>query len=184
EIEFKDTLLLVKINEAKNLIPMDPNGLSDPYVQIKILSNDDPIQEKKTKYIKATLNPVWNEIVVCNLKPENHNKRILIEVWDWDRISRNDFMGCFSFNISEIIKKPVNGWYKLLTEKEGMSFNVPCLPEDTDLTALKEKIQRNLSLTEDLSTSATKTSHKIKREDFKFLRVLGKGSFGKVMMAE
>jgi classical protein kinase C len=183
-------ILVCEIKEAKNLIPMDPSGFSDPYVKVKLLpeSKSSPIK-RKTKVVKSSLNPVWDESLLLDLHPTDKDRRILIEVWDWDRTSRNDFMGCMSFGISEVKKQPVEGWFKLLSEEEGEFYNVPVLPEDEDLIEHLKKTMVHDSMSsekdEDVLDNGRSWSRDVDRADnYNFLKVLGKGSFGKVLLAE
>ncbi|KAK2571854.1 Protein kinase C beta type [Acropora cervicornis] len=134
--------LKIDVREAKNLIPMDPNGYSDPYVKIKLIPDPENSSKKKTKTIRKTLNPVFNESFEFQLTQSDCDRRLSLEVWDWDRTTSNDFMGSLSYGISELWKQGQEGWFKLLSKEEG------------------------------------------RPEDFHFLKVLGKGSFGKVMLAE
>ncbi|XP_028163258.1 protein kinase C, brain isozyme-like isoform X1 [Ostrinia furnacalis] len=169
---------------------MDPNGLSDPYVKMKLIPDSDNVK-KKTKTIRSTLNPVWNETLTFELKAEDKDRRLLIEVWDWDRTSRNDFMGSLSFGISELMKAPAEGWFKLLTQEEGEFYNVPVPEEGADLAQLKNQMRatsvgaRRAPPPPDREVPHNMAAADVIRaSDFNFIMVLGKGSFGKVMLAE
>lgn len=197
QIQTSGSKLMCTVVEACNLIPMDPNGLSDPYVKIKLAPDNGDGVKKKTKTMKETLNPVWNETLKIDLKPDDKDRRLQIEVWDWDRTSRNDFMGALSFGVSEIIKTSVNGWFKLLTQEEGEYYNVPVTGDGEDVSANLKKMRKHDSI-DSMHASETKKQivqdpmvpHNmrgkdiIRAQDFNFVMVLGKGSFGKVMLAE
>ena len=192
-IQCSDTTLTCNVVEAQNLAPKDSNGLSDPYIKLKLLPQNGSSRSWKTETIKRNLNPKWNETFTIDLQEGDKEHRLMLECWDWDKSSRDDFMGAMSFGISEIMKSQPDGWFKLLTLEEGKFYNAPVSPEGVDL-ALNLKSQEQQSVAPPVSDTNRKLSD-IWREDvesgapmnlsdFNFLRVLGRGSFGKVLLAE
>ena len=60
-------------------------GLSDSThfkIFLKSLTdNDNSKKKEKTKVVKANLNPTWNETLTIDLKPDDKDRRLLVECW-------------------------------------------------------------------------------------------------------
>ncbi|XP_063285134.1 double C2-like domain-containing protein alpha [Pelobates fuscus] len=83
------------ILRAKGLKPMDFNGLADPYVKIHLLPGACKANKLKTRTVRNTLNPTWNEsLTYCGITHEDMGKKVLrISVCDEDKLSHNEFIG-------------------------------------------------------------------------------------------
>ncbi|KAJ8414169.1 hypothetical protein AAFF_G00050390 [Aldrovandia affinis] len=80
---------------AKGLKPMDFNGLADPYVKLHLLPGACKANKLKTKIVRNTLNPVWNEtLTYCGITEEDmYRKTLRVSVCDEDKLTHNEFIG-------------------------------------------------------------------------------------------
>uniref|UniRef100_A0A672HSS8 Rabphilin 3A homolog (mouse), b n=2 Tax=Ovalentaria TaxID=1489908 RepID=A0A672HSS8_SALFA len=83
------------IVKAKGLKPMDSNGLADPYVKLHLLPGASKSNKLRTKTLKNTLNPVWNETLVYHgiTDDEMSRKTLRLSVSDEDKFGHNEFIG-------------------------------------------------------------------------------------------
>uniref|UniRef100_A0A8D3AEC1 Rabphilin 3A homolog (mouse), b n=1 Tax=Scophthalmus maximus TaxID=52904 RepID=A0A8D3AEC1_SCOMX len=114
------------IIKAKGLKPMDSNGLADPYVKLHLLPGASKSNKLRTKTLKNTLNPVWNETLIYHgvNNDEMSRKTLRLSVSDEDKFGHNEFIGetrlalkkltfnqqkKFNVCLERVIPKPVGG---------------------------------------------------------------------------
>ncbi|XP_061081288.1 double C2-like domain-containing protein alpha [Conger conger] len=80
---------------AKGLKPMDFNGLADPYVKLHLLPGACKANKLKTKTVRNSLNPTWNETLTYQgITEEDMYRKILrVSVCDEDKLTHNEFIG-------------------------------------------------------------------------------------------
>ncbi|XP_070168041.1 BAI1-associated protein 3 isoform X3 [Polyergus mexicanus] len=90
--------LCVEVINARDVIPLDPNGFSDPFVIIELLPRRmfEHCAEQQTNVKKRTLNPMFDECFEFSVHVEqcrDPNAMILFTVMDHDVLTANDFAG-------------------------------------------------------------------------------------------
>ncbi|XP_043952401.1 E3 ubiquitin-protein ligase NEDD4-like isoform X12 [Gambusia affinis] len=102
EDEHDTRVLRVKVIAGIDLAKKDIIGASDPYVKLSLYVADEnkELGLVQTKTIKKTLNPKWNEEFYFRVCPQNH--RLLFEVFDENRLTRDDFLGQVDVPLSHL----------------------------------------------------------------------------------
>ncbi|XP_026130165.1 multiple C2 and transmembrane domain-containing protein 1-like isoform X2 [Carassius auratus] len=107
-------IVSIRLIEGRDLMPMDQNGLSDPYVKFKL----GP-QKYKSKTIPKTLNPQWREQFDLHLYDEEGGI-LEISVWDKDIGRRDDFIGQCQLDLSKLSREKTHKLELELEEDKGM----------------------------------------------------------------
>ncbi|KAL6435455.1 hypothetical protein ACFW04_005437 [Cataglyphis niger] len=99
--------LCVEVINARDVIPLDPNGFSDPFVIIELLPRRmfEHCAEQQTNVKKRTLNPMFDECFEFSVHVEqcrDPNAMILFTVMDHDVLTSNDFAGEAFLGLSTI----------------------------------------------------------------------------------
>lgn len=176
--------LNVMVVKAKELLPMDYNGKSDPFVKLYVQPDPKKKSKKKTAVKKKTLEPQWDETFSWTFPASTklEDLRLELTVYDWDRITANDFMGRMSFPLNALQSQPVDGWYILLDETQGQLYNFPARDSGID-GSLRAPPMHDLKVTTMAPLPLPAAAKKLKETDFEYLKVLGRGNFGKVLLA-
>ncbi|XP_018605272.2 BAI1-associated protein 3-like [Scleropages formosus] len=93
-----DQRLTVEILHAADIIALDANGLSDPFVIVELcpLHLFPNAKSQRTQVKTKTLHPVFDEVFYFHVSPEQYRHRcacVSFTVMDYDWLSTNDFAG-------------------------------------------------------------------------------------------
>jgi len=165
---------------------MDKAGTSDPYAVIKSNFNK---QQFKSKVIKKTLSPEWNQqFEFYTSKPTGH---IMIKIWDKDRLS-DDFLGEVAIPVKKAeTGEVVDEWYRLENEPKKkkdknqpgaeirVKLHYPSAKPTKAVTVTVGEIKTDSTQKETTQTSE-KSVEKSVRDCYEFGKELGRGGFSVV----
>ncbi|CDS36524.1 neural cell expressed developmentally [Echinococcus multilocularis] len=96
-------ILKVLIVRGVSLMKKDIFGTSDPYCRLSLYRDVRQAialgSSVRTCTIRRNLNPEWNEEFYFRVNPESN--RLLLEIFDENRITRDDFLGLVSISLPQ-----------------------------------------------------------------------------------
>ncbi|GFS05610.1 multiple C2 and transmembrane domain-containing protein 1 [Elysia marginata] len=107
-------VVTVVLVEGTNLVPMDDNGLSDPYVKFRLGT-----EKYRSKFKSKTLNPRWLEQFDLRLYDEQ-GSQLEITVYDHDTRGKDDFMGRALVEVGQLEKDKTHEIVQALEDGAGV----------------------------------------------------------------
>ncbi|KAG1947368.1 regulating synaptic membrane exocytosis protein 3 [Pimephales promelas] len=106
--------LEVEITQARGLTPKPGSKtISATYIKVYVLENGMCLAKKKTKVVKKTLDPTFQQSLMFDESPQG--KVLQVIVWgDYGRMDSKCFMGMAQILLDDLdLSSMVGGWYKL-----------------------------------------------------------------------
>ena len=100
---------MVDNSRAKDILAADKNGYSDPYAVAELVDKESgkPLKvprTTKTKTIKKTLNPEWDdgEVQWSDITEDVETVTLLVKIFDADMLS-SEALGCASIPLADLV---------------------------------------------------------------------------------
>ncbi|KAL1230933.1 Phosphatidylinositol 3-kinase piki-1 [Trichinella spiralis] len=117
QVEFRQGLLEIFINHARNLSLINGINLPDSYVKCYILPDKRGWSKKKTRVVRGTRDPTYNEMFVYRIPASQLKCKVLeISVWHYDLLKGNNFLGSITIPMADICDIPglkMSDWFRL-----------------------------------------------------------------------
>eukprot|EP00051_Salpingoeca_urceolata_P027652 m.482577 g.482577 ORF g.482577 m.482577 type:complete len:731 (-) comp22588_c0_seq1:650-2842(-) len=204
--EDKTYTIRLMVYDAKELMGMNKDGTADAYLKLEVKPDMTPGKDSKQKssVARGTRNPMFKQefVWVVRGSTDVEGTRLHVAMHNQGGWKKNEFMGSMSFALAEILdpNTPTAGWFKLLDQKKGDMQAVPFrikrraeadeiygTAEDVGARGSVEGLVRPSAIVRapepDMPASSS-TQEKPSHDTFDYLKVLGQGAFGKVMLAE
>ena len=119
-------MLKLTIVRAKDLIAKDRGGTSDPFCNITVGpgGTEPPFYEYKSRVVKKTTAPEFNESYDFLLDPKQRRGLLTIEVFDKDVVSNDDSLGKLQLPLHTLQPlQQYDVWHPLKSEEEEQTEN-------------------------------------------------------------
>ncbi|CRL02689.1 CLUMA_CG015761, isoform A [Clunio marinus] len=139
-------ILTIRLIEAQDLQPRDFSGTADPYAKVRLLPDATKTNMWQTRIHKRTLNPVFDEDFVFEVRPATIGRRTLeILLYDFDAYSRHVCIGGLKIQLAHVdLSDKVELWKSLgpcdeqdaKVELGDLMISLSYLPSAERLTAV------------------------------------------------